>query len=66
MPGRVVKILVAAGQSVLAGQPILLFEAMKMQNELRCPEAGVVSEVAVEAGQAIEGRELLYVLTATS
>jgi biotin carboxyl carrier protein len=63
MPGRVVKLLVTPGQSVTAGQPVLLFEAMKMQNELRSPETGVVSEIAVEAGQAVEARERLYVVS---
>ncbi|HLE68762.1 MAG TPA: biotin/lipoyl-containing protein [Vicinamibacteria bacterium] len=62
MPGKVVEVLVSPGASVTAGQPVLLFEAMKMQNELRSPEDGVVAEVAVEAGQAIEARERLYVL----
>lgn len=62
MPGRVVKVLVSRGQSVTAGQPVLLFEAMKMQNELRSPEDGVVSEIAVAAGQAVEARERLYIL----
>jgi biotin carboxyl carrier protein len=62
MPGKVVEVLVSPGASVTAGQPVLLFEAMKMQNELRSPEAGVVAEVAVVAGQAIEARERLYVL----
>jgi biotin carboxyl carrier protein len=64
MPGKVVKVLVSAGASVSAGQPVLLFEAMKMQNELRSPEDGVVAEVAVEAGQAVEARERLYTLEA--
>ena len=62
MPGKVVKVLVSPGESVTAGQPVLLFEAMKMQNELRSPQDGIVAEVAVEAGQAIEARERLYVL----
>jgi biotin carboxyl carrier protein len=62
MPGRVVKILVFPGERVSAGQPVLLFEAMKMQNELRSPQEGVVAEVAVAAGQAVEARERLYLL----
>jgi len=65
MPGKVVKVLVSPGESVSAGQPVLLFEAMKMQNELRSPEDGVIAEVAVEAGQAIEARERLYTLTSS-
>lgn len=62
MPGKVVKVLVSKGEAVAAGRPILLFEAMKMQNELRSPQDGVVARIAVDAGQAIEARELLYIL----
>ncbi len=62
MPGRVVKVLVSPGQSVTSGQPVLLFEAMKMQNELRSPQDGVVSEIAVAPGQAVEARERMYIL----
>jgi biotin carboxyl carrier protein len=62
MPGKVVKVLVSRGEAVTAGQPVLLFEAMKMQNELRSPQDGVVAHIAVEAGQAIEAREPLYAL----
>ncbi len=62
MPGKVVKVLVSPGATVTAGQPVLLFEAMKMQNELRSPHDGVVAEIPVEAGQAIEARERLYIL----
>ena len=66
MPGKVVEVLVSPGASVTAGQPVLLFEAMKMQNELRSPEDGVVAEVRSSAGQAIEARERLYVLVPLS
>ncbi len=62
MPGKVVRVLVSAGESVTAGQPVLLFEAMKMQNELRSPQDGIVAELGVEAGQAVEARERLYIL----
>lgn len=62
MPGKVVKLLVAAGERVSTGQPVLLFEAMKMQNELRSPQDGVVVTIDVEMGQAVESRELLYVV----
>jgi len=62
MPGRVVKLLAAMGTPVSAGQGILLFEAMKMQNEIRSPTDGVLAEIAVEEGQAIEARERLFVI----
>jgi biotin carboxyl carrier protein len=51
---------------VTAGQPVLLFEAMKMQNELRSPENGIVSQIDVGPGQAVEARERLYVVSPSS
>lgn len=62
MPGKVVKLLAAAGDALSAGQGVLLFEAMKMQNEIRSPQDGVLADLAVEEGQAIEARELLFVV----
>jgi biotin carboxyl carrier protein len=62
MPGKVVSVLVAPGQVVAAGQPVLLFEAMKMQNEIRSPQAGVLAKVLVAPGQAVEARECLYIV----
>lgn len=60
MPGKVVKLLVSAGDDVEAGQGILLFEAMKMQNEIRSPITGAVMDLAVQEGQAVESRETLF------
>jgi pyruvate carboxylase subunit B len=54
MPGLVLRIQVQQGQAVVAGQPIVALEAMKMENELRATAAGVVQTIAVEAGQAVE------------
>jgi biotin carboxyl carrier protein len=62
IPGRVVAVSVAVGDPVDAGQELLVVEAMKMQNELRSPRAGVVERVAVTAGQTIELGDLLVVL----
>ena len=45
MPGRVVRVLVAAGDEVDARQPVVVVEAMKMENELRSPRAGHVKEM---------------------
>jgi len=53
MPGVVVEVLVARGAEVAAGQPLLVLEAMKMQNEIAAPAAGVVQEVFVEQGSAV-------------
>jgi biotin carboxyl carrier protein len=62
MPGKIVKLLVSRGESLSAGQPVLLFEAMKMQNELRAPQSGTLLELDVREGQPVEARERLYVL----
>ncbi|GAO05430.1 acetyl-CoA carboxylase biotin carboxyl carrier protein subunit [Anaeromyxobacter sp. PSR-1] len=59
MPGRVVKVLVAPGDAVRAGQPLVVVEAMKMENEMRSPKDGKVVEVRVVEGQAVEGSALL-------
>jgi biotin carboxyl carrier protein len=62
MPGRVVRVMVAAGDRVTARQPVVVVEAMKMENELRAPHDGVVRTVSVSAGTAIEaGAELLVI-----
>lgn len=54
MPGRVLKVLVAEGASVSAGTPVVVIEAMKMENELVAARAGVVKRVLVRAGDAVE------------
>ncbi len=54
MPGVVKEVLVGADEAVDAGQPLLILEAMKMENEIRAPRQGVVGTVHVEAGQAVE------------
>lgn len=62
MPGKVVKILVAAGDEVKAGQGVVVVEAMKMENELKSPRDGTISEVRAREGQAVEaGAELVRV-----
>ena len=54
MPGVVKEILVEAAQPVEAGQPLLILEAMKMENEIRAPREGVVGSIHVDAGQAVD------------
>ncbi len=53
MPGVVVEILVKKGDAVEKGQPLLILSAMKMQNEIAAPAAGVVAGLHVAAGQAV-------------
>ena len=54
MPGLIVRVHVAAGETVRAGQPLLAIEAMKMENELRAPAAGTVRAVQAVPGTAVE------------
>jgi biotin carboxyl carrier protein len=62
IPGVVVSVSVVPGDAVIAGQQLLVVEAMKMQNELHAPRDGVISRVGVGAGQTIEVGDLLLVL----
>src|SRR4051812_142884 len=62
IPGRVVSIAVNAEDAIVVGQPLLILEAMKMQNELRSPRAGRVTRVAASAGQTVEIGDLLVVV----
>jgi biotin carboxyl carrier protein len=62
MPGRVVRVLVAVGDHVVAKQAVVVVEAMKMENELRTPRDGVVKEVLVEPGAAVESGAVLIVV----
>jgi biotin carboxyl carrier protein len=54
MPGVVREVLVAAGERVARGQPLLILEAMKMQNEIRAEEDATIAAVHVRAGEAVE------------
>ncbi len=62
MPGKVVRVLVAPGDAVAAGQPLVVVEAMKMENELRAAKAGHVTSVAVSEGQSVEAGAVLAVV----
>ncbi len=62
MPGRVVRVLVAPGDAVVARQSVVVVEAMKMENELRSPKAGRVKDVAVTPGMSVEAGRVLVVI----
>ena len=62
MPGKVVKLLVAVGDSVEAGQGVVVVEAMKMENELRAAGPGTVKEIRVEEGKAVSSGDVLVVI----
>jgi acetyl/propionyl-CoA carboxylase alpha subunit len=62
MPGKVVRVLVNAGEAVKAGQGLLVIEAMKMQNEIRSPKSGVVEKLLATEGQPVVAGETLAVI----
>ena len=59
MPGKVVRVLVKAGDKVEAGQGLFVVEAMKMQNEIRSPKSGVIERLQVREGQPVNAGEVL-------
>jgi acetyl/propionyl-CoA carboxylase alpha subunit len=64
MPGRVVKVLVGAGQEVAAGAPLVVLEAMKMEHTVRAAASGVVRAIHVAVGDQVDAARLLAVVTA--
>ena len=59
MPGKVVAVKASVGQAVKKGETILVFEAMKMENEIMAPCDGTVTSVSVTMGAAVESGALL-------
>ncbi len=62
MPGTVVRLMAAQGDKVSKGQPILVLEAMKMENEITAVKDGVLSELRVAEGQTVAGGEMLFMI----
>ena len=62
MPGKVVRILKAAGDAVTKGEGVIVVEAMKMQNELKSPKDGTVGEIKVAEGATVGAGDVLVVI----
>lgn len=62
MPGRVVRVLLGAGDEVAVGQGVIVVEAMKMQNEIKSPKAGRVVEIRVVEGATVNANQVLAVV----
>ncbi len=62
MPALVVRLEVAPGQDVVAGQGLIVLEAMKMENEIRAPRAGKVATIPARVGSPVEKGEVLVIL----
>lgn len=63
MPGSVIRVAVAEGDEVTAGQPLLWLEAMKMEHTVAAPADGVVATLSVQAGQQLSVGDVLAVIT---
>ncbi len=59
MPGKVVRVLARPGESVVFDEGLLVLEAMKMQNEIRAPKSGIVKEIGVQEGRAVNTGDFL-------
>lgn len=62
MPGRITSILVREGEDVGVGAPLLVLEAMKMQNEITSPRSGRVRSIRVREGETVKKDAVLVVL----
>lgn len=63
MPGRIIKVFVAEGDAVEAGQPVVIVEAMKMENEVKAKGPGVVAKVHAQVGATVEANATLVTFT---
>lgn len=63
MPGKVIRVLVATGDEVQAGQGLMVVEAMKMQNEIRTPKSGKIERLSVSEGQTVNAGEVVAVVS---
>ena len=59
MPGKILEVKAAVGQSVKRGEVLMILEAMKMENEIVAPEDGVIADIKVAAGSAVEAGDIL-------
>lgn len=62
MPGKVIRILTAQGESIDAGAGILVVEAMKMQNEVKSPKKGTIQKILVNVGAAVNAGDVLAIV----
>jgi biotin carboxyl carrier protein len=62
MRGKIVRVLVEQGSQVEAGDGIVIVEAMKMQNEMKSPKAGVVASITAIAGATVNAGDVLAMI----
>lgn len=59
MPGMVIEVSVMEGQSVSTGDQLIVLESMKMQNEIRAPQEGIIRSIRVKVGERVEQNQIL-------
>ncbi len=62
MPGNVVKVIAKEGSAVKMGEPVIILEAMKMNNEISAPVSGIVKEIRVKEGDNIDSEDIIAVI----
>ena len=62
MPGMILKIKKNVSESIMQGETVLILEAMKMENDLRAPRPGIIKEILVEEGTAVEKGAVLFTI----
>lgn len=62
MPGKILELLVEVGQEVEKDQPLVILEAMKMENELKAPSDGTISEIHVKTAQNVEKKQQILTI----
>lgn len=60
MPGLVLKIMANEGETIAKGTPLLILEAMKMENVLKCPTDAKIKTIKIKAGDAVEKNQILF------
>ena len=60
MPGRIVNVFFKEGEKVKEGQAVLVLEAMKMQNEIKSPQSGIIKKIDLVVGDSVEAGSLLF------
>lgn len=62
MPGKIMKIIAQENKAIAEGDPLLIMEAMKMQNELKAPRAGKVRQIHIQEGDAVSAQQILITM----
>lgn len=62
MPGKIVRVLASVGDEIKSGDGVIVVEAMKMQNEMKSPKDGTVKEIRTQAGDTVNGGDVLAII----